>query len=182
MQELRFFGSGPAAMFGVADLRQQQDGVAASMTLASGSVGPDHRTAVGSLGVLVDEVMGYAIMGSLPQGAWSISTEIWIDVVGTLPGPGTELVARGTVAATGSFSLGQVWDSSGRPVVECRQRGRAVPPPPDLVERAVVDGNVSLSDADRLEVLLGLRVEGDAHVLRARLGLANPRRMLHGGV
>ncbi|WP_082606074.1 PaaI family thioesterase [Nocardioides sp. Root190] len=163
-------------------MRQEQDGIVGSMTLGAGSLGRDGRTAVGSLGVLVDESLGYAIMGSLPQGTWSISTEIWIDVIAPLPSRGAELIARAAALVSGSFSRGQVHDSSGRLLVECRQRGRLAPTPPELLESTPADRHDRAPGADRLDAALGLRTEGDVHVLETRRDLANPRWMLHGGI
>lgn len=184
MHHLQFFTSGPAALFGVDDLRQNDDGVEGRMTLGSGMAGPDGTTAVGALGVLVDEAMGYAIMGSLGSGDWSISTEIWMDVLGPLPPAGQTVDVRAITVVPGSFAAGTARDSAGRLFLECRQRGRKVPSAVDP-EAAAASGRSALAGrpiASDLESLLGLRLEGDAHVLHTHAGLANPRWMLHGGV
>lgn len=182
MQELRFFDSGPALLYGVEGLRQQEGQVVAEMRLGRGAAGPDGRTAVGAFGVLVDEVLGYTIMASLGPSAWAISTEIWMDVVGPLPTAGEQVSARARTSMAGSFATGEVSDTAGRTLLQCRQRGRRVPPPEDLLVAHPGDPGASRPVSREAEELLGLRAEGDVHVLRSHRGLANPRQMLHGGV
>jgi acyl-coenzyme A thioesterase PaaI-like protein len=184
MRELQFFTSGPAALFSVDVLRQCEDGVAGSMTFGPGSVGPGGGPALGALGVLVDEALGYALMGSLAPGAWSISTEIWMDLLGPLPPAGESLTIRTRAVVEGSFVTGEVHDASGRLVVRCSQRGREVPPAvdPGGATSAARSALAGLPVTEDLEVLLGLRTEGDVQLLQAHGGLANPHQMLHGGV
>ncbi|WP_344113006.1 hotdog domain-containing protein [Nocardioides humi] len=172
-------GSGPEDLFGVGRLRQCSDGVGGGMTLGRWATGPDRRTAVGAVGVLADEVLGYALMASLPQGAWSISTEIWLDVVGALPGAGDTVAAHATPVQAGSYAAGELRDGAGRPIVLCRQRGRFTTPP-DGYDGPVVPAGIR--SARGMEELLGLRAEGDVHVMETRPDLANPNGVLHGGV
>ena len=81
----------PDVLFGVdsvGPLAATGDGMHGSMRLDDRHVGPDGRPAVGALGVLVDEVLGYSIIASLPPRSWTVSTEIWVDVLGPLPAAG----------------------------------------------------------------------------------------------
>ena len=180
MQHLSFVSSPPDALFGIHALRQHPDGMSGRMSLGEWARGPDDQVAVGSLGVLVDNVLGYALMRSVPHGWWSISTEIWIDLVGDLPGPEGVLTARSRSIQQGSFAAGQVFDSAGRVVVECRQRGRAIVA--GDMERDQRRDVAERSGSPGLASLLGVRPEGDGHLLEASPSLLNPRRMLHGGV
>lgn len=184
MQQLTFLSSPSGDLLGVDVLRQCSDGVAGRMELGGWGAGPDGRTAVGALGVFADEVLGYALMASLPQGAWSISTEIWLDVVGDLPGVGASLTGHAVPLQPGAFSRGELRDAAGRVVVECRQRGRrAEAPVSGQLESMVAVGPVrSQGGADGLATLLGMRDEGDTQLVEVHATLANPRKMLHGGV
>ncbi|TWH00889.1 uncharacterized protein (TIGR00369 family) [Nocardioides sp. J9] len=179
MQELTFIPSEPERLFDVHGLQQVPGGVTCRSSLGAWATGPDGRTAPGALGVLADEVTGYALMASLPEGAWSISTEIWIDMVGELR-RGADLEACARPVQEGSFALGRIRDASGAVVAECRHRGRAVPRPDGLDPSSVPV--VGASGAADLASLLGLHGgTGDA-VLPAHPSLLNPRGMLHGGV
>lgn len=180
MQRVPFVRSRPGALFEIDELSQCRDGVSGRMTVGRWASGGDGRTAVGALGVFADEVLGYSLMASLEPGSWSISTEIWLDVVGELPGEGAALLGHGRPVQAGSYAVGELRDQSGNLVVECRQRGRRVPAPADL---SVAEEDVPAQPGpDGLVALLGLRAEGTAHVLDMRPDLANPRGALHGGV
>jgi len=179
VQQLRFVTSTPQQLFGGAEYHQDAEGVGGRMELGAWCVGPDRRLAVGALGVFADEVLGYALMASMPPGGWSISTEIWLDVLGPLPGPDTVLTGQARSVAAGSFSTGELRDASGRTVVLCRQRGRAAPAPED--GRHLVTGGAVARCGD-IDALLGLRFDGAAYRLVAGPDLTNPLGNLHGGV
>lgn len=179
-RQLTFLTSGPDPLFAMHDVGQDDDRVRGSMGTGPWLAGPDGRPAVGALGVLVDNVLGYAIMASLPPVAWSISTEIWVDMVAPLPTDGAVLTADAVILQAGSLSTGRVVDASGRVVAVCRQRGRPVGDGPSLGWTApdveIPTGLRSLGE------LIGLRSGGGAFELEVTPALANPRRMLHGGV
>lgn len=177
---VRIVASAPDALFGVRDIAQDGDRVSARMSTGPHLAGPCGEPGAGALGVLADNVLGYALMASLPVGAWSISTEIWLDVIAPLPGDGGELTAAATPVSSGSFSTGRVLDEAGRLVAECRQRGRRSIDGPKVdyaVPRALPP-----STPNGLGDLIGLGSEGDTHMLEMTSELANPRQMLHGGV
>lgn len=182
MQQLQFLGSGPEDLFQVSDLRQCSDGVAGRMGLGDWARGADGRLAVGALGVLADEVLGYALMASLPDGAWSVSTEIWLDVVGDLPPSGAGIVGHAVPVQTGSFAKGDLRDGKGRLVVSCRQRGRYAPRPEAGPAATATAPGPAPAVAPDIEAVLGLRAAGDTWLLEARPDLVNPRGSLHGGI
>jgi len=186
MSQLTFIASQPERLFGVGALRQDEAGVHGGMDLGPWSTGPDGQPSLGALGVFADEVLGYALMASLPQGSWSISTEIWLDVVAELPRPGSALTGRACPVAEGSFSVGELCGPSGEAVVLCRQRGRAVTAPDVAAAGQQVEQveqvRANAHHAPGMEAQLGLRAEGDAVVLPMRRELLNPNGMLHGGV
>jgi acyl-coenzyme A thioesterase PaaI-like protein len=182
VRPLTFVGSGPDPLFAIGDIAQVDDRVTATMTTGPWCAGPDGRPAVGALGVLVDNVLGYAIMASLPPDTWSISTEIWIDVLAPLPADGTVLTGEAVTRQAGSFSTGRVMDEAGRLVAVCRQRGRRVEQGPDP-HRPIPAPHISVGrDGRGLGDLLGLRAAATGYALTMTTALTNPRDMLHGGV
>jgi len=142
--------------------------------------GVDGRTAVGALGVLADEVLGFSIIASLPPGSWTVSTEIWLDVLRPLPLEG-RLTAEARTLSVGSFAVGRMFDADGLLLAECRERGRQIDDVPDRTTPAqALPGRVRSSDGG-LANLLGLTFDG-APQLQVTPALENPRRMLHGGI
>ncbi len=120
---------GPEAVLRVTDLATSPAGATGLMRLGPWSTGPDGRTSLGALGVLVDDVLGYAIVAHAPAGKWSVSIEITLDALHALPGPGAVLTASASLLradARGSYAEGLVRDSDGQPVARASQRGRWV--------------------------------------------------------
>jgi len=153
------------------------DAVRGTMVLDGRHRGPDGRPALGALGVLVDEVLGYSIIASLPPDSWTVSTEIWVDLLAPLPYAG-RLHADARTVQVGSFAVGRVLDEEGRVLAECRERGRVIDDVPD--PDAPLPPAPSEA-GDGLAAALGLAL-GDVSRLEVAPPLENPRRMLHGGV
>lgn len=156
------------------------DAMAAGMTIDRRHRGADGRTAVGALGVLVDAVLGYSLIASLPPGSWTVSTEIWIDVLSPLPATGP-VVCQARTAARGSFSTGEVLDGDGRLLAVCRERGRQIDDVPDAATLSAPPSLEPFDASAGLAALLGL-VLSERPTLPVVPALLNPRRMLHGGV
>lgn len=168
--------------FGV-EIEQDGAAVRGSMLADKRVVGFDDRPAVGALGVLVDEILGYSIIGSLAEGAWTVSTEIWIDVVSPMPGDGSVLHGIANIAVPGSFATGKVVDEGGRVVAECRERGREIADPPDFgAADPGSDGPFRPDAGPGIAGLLGLREQGDVLALEVTPEWENPRGVLHGGI
>lgn len=173
---------GPEAAFGVGAVSLAPDGVRGSMPAGRPYVGPDGRPSVGSLGVLVDDVTGYAVIDGLIGGTWSVSVEIWLDLLGPMPGSGTLSASARVVHGTtlSAFTEGWVADDSGVRIAQCRQRGRAIPESPFDLEPSTFHVRTGAQDVTEL---IGLQpVDGRTTLLSITPDLENPRHMLHGGV
>lgn len=169
----------PDLWFGVEDVHQTGGPGAAmtgSMVIDERHVGPDGRTSVGALGVLIDEILGYSLIGSLPPGSWTVSTELAVDLLAPLPTSGV-LTGRGRTVQAGSYAVGEVVDEQGTVVAHCRERGRRIGEGPSLA--AYRPPEVRGRGADGF---LGLVPDGDVTRLEIVSGLENPRGTLHGGV
>ncbi|MGC4938487.1 PaaI family thioesterase [Kribbella sp. DT2] len=169
---------GPERLFRIGSITAGRTSVTGSMATGPWSAGPDGTPAAGALGVLVDNVLGYAIQNQRPAGHWSVSTEISIDFLTQLPIDGSPLFAEGRVHQSdrlGGMASGQVIDRSGQIVAQCRQRGRFLPgtpgPVPAAAENAPRTGD--------LATVIGLSA-GQPLAVTADLG--NPLANLHGGV
>lgn len=184
MTELTIFEAGPETLFGVGRVEQAAVEVTGSMPTGRPYVGPDGRPCIGSLGVLIDNVLGYVIIDSLAGGAWSISTEIWLDMVGRLPEDGSRVTATAsTIRAdhVSGFSTGVILDAHGTLLGLCRQRGRAIAESPEQFKVPAYDTpGPAITD---VAGLLGLVAHGpDSMTMPVTPALLNPRSMLHGGV
>lgn len=150
------------------------------MTTGPWSSGPG---SAGSLGVLADNVLGYALIADAPAGFWSVSTEIALDFVRPVPGDGSRLRAGGrtvhTTRATG-LAEGSIVDQDDRLVARCRQWGRYV-----RLAGPAPEGRTGPPQEGVVAKLRGQVSAGDGHAdLRVAVGddLVNPIGTLHGGV
>lgn len=173
---------GPEETFGVGAVLPGPDGVHGTMPLRPVLAGPDGRPSVGALGVLVDDVTGYAVNTSLADGTWSVTTEIWLDLLSPVPATG-DLSAHARVvhgSTVSAFTSGTVHDQSGRGIAMCRQRGRALPEAPTGMRPSDYRLPSAAADAGGL---IGLRSLGPDHAgFTVTAHLENPLRILHGGI
>jgi uncharacterized protein (TIGR00369 family) len=203
-------GGGPEGLFRVDDL-SVGDAPHGRMITGPWMTGPDGRPSPGGLGVLVDDVLGYAILAARPRNDWSVSTEIALDVLGPVPGDGsrlrvvTDFVQSGRL---GGLASGRVLDESGRLIALGRQRGRFVSdlpagerpesvadwqpagllrPAPDAPAAGTSAAGPSTAGTASVDAaqLLGLQWAGPGltePVLEVTDLLTNPLGNLHGGI
>ena len=158
-------------------------------------LGPDGKPCRGSLGVLADDVLGYAVVAERPVGHWAVSTEISVDFSSVLPVDGTTLYAESHAVEfdlIGGLSKGRIVDLLGRTIALGTERVRFVPETPSApaysVGAGAFVGPVSLTDSHRLSTadLLGASTRqtdcGATLELTAGLPLSNPMGNLHGGI
>jgi len=165
---------GPERSFGVRRLGLEGDTVVGEMSAPSSAR---------DVGVLVDDVLGHAILAARPADHWSVSTEIAVDFVADVTwsdlGPVTSRGWLVDATATGGLALGQVLDPTGRVLAHCRQRGRFVPMTGELVP----PGPSSVGNHADPARMLGLRILDDVTAeLPVVPQLSNPLGNLHGGV
>jgi uncharacterized protein (TIGR00369 family) len=180
--------AGPEALFRVGRVVADGATVRGSMPLGPWLHGPDGAISAGSLGVLIDNVLGYAIIATRPPDHWSVSTEITLDVFdGLRSGRGTRFAADAHTVhadAVGGFATGQVYDEGGDLVAQCTQRGRFVPAGSAFDETPAPDGLVL--DADDMAALIDATATPGSDGVRVHLettaALQNPMHNLHGGI
>jgi uncharacterized protein (TIGR00369 family) len=180
---------GPERLFRLRRIRAEDSRILGSMTTGPWLTGTDAVPRAGALGVLVDNVLGNAIIANHRDGRWSVSTEIGIDVVGAIPVDGTTLHARARsveVDATGGLALGEVVDASGKVIAHCRQRGRFVDPRPRASPNGGGRPTAEIAHASDLMSLIGtvalMTEDDDSLELMSAPSLANPLGNLHGGI
>jgi uncharacterized protein (TIGR00369 family) len=183
---------GPERFFRVARPTAAGEVVWSSMPAGPWLTGPSGRPLAGALGVLVDNVAGYALVLRRPPGEWSVSAEITLDLLLPVPADGSVLRAEGSVRhadLAGGFSSASVTDGSGRLLAVCTQRGRRVRGAPVAHDGTAPDGTAlgrGVPPAADLAGFLGGQaraMEGGALLeLTVTPELANPLGNLHGGI
>jgi uncharacterized protein (TIGR00369 family) len=182
--------SGPEHLFRYTPVRADGTQVVGSMTTGPWLARPGHEPGAGALAVLVDNVLGHAIIGDSPDGQLSVSTEIGIDLIGKIPVDGSTVHARASSVDTdaiGGLATGEVVDAAGNIIARCRQRGRF------LEQRPVAGPNgrplhkaTAQAQASDLVTLIGsvtpLTEDDGALELTVSPTLANPLGILHGGI
>ena len=178
--------AGPETLFQVTDLRFEGPTARASMPVVPEISGPGGAVSAGSLGVLVDVALGYALVAGRPPGHWSVSTEICVEALAGLSSAHRCLHAEATVLdvdALGGLARGAVFDDAGRLVAVCSQRGRFVPLADGSGDKPA-DSLPPSVDITGLTELIGTRVQ--AHLPGLQLAVAraviNPSGNLHGGI
>lgn len=155
------------------------------------STGPwnevDGALSVGSFGPLIDSVLGYAIIFAGGPGAWSVSTDITIDVIGALPDRGERVRGEARMQGDGDahpFSVGSLTTEDGRIIAHCTQHGRYVQvSPPEAV--APEEDTPVPSGADLIDILDVDVIPTDAGAdvrLSVTPRVQNPLTNMHGGM
>jgi uncharacterized protein (TIGR00369 family) len=126
--------SGPEHTFKLARSVLEGEEVVSSMPSGPWLRGPAGFPPGGVLGVLIDDVLGFAIIRQRPEASWTVSAEISADLVGQLPADGSVIHARGRSLHSGQhggFAAGTITDSAGRLIAVCRQHGRWITTMPE---------------------------------------------------
>jgi uncharacterized protein (TIGR00369 family) len=175
----------PENLFDLGPVRAEPGGARTSMPTGPWLRGPDGRPSAAGLGVLLDDVLGQAVLTSRPGGLWSVTTELNIDVTAPLPSDGQRVSATAASALldyAGGLARGEVRDAADRCLAVATTWARfvrGVPAevldPPRLP--AAVARGACLSD------LLGVSVPDNGRLyLPPRADLGNPQGVVHGGV
>jgi uncharacterized protein (TIGR00369 family) len=175
----------PETMFAVDGVVAAGAGFRGFMSSGPWSSGPPNAAAIG---VLADNVLGYALIAEAPVGWWSVSTEISLDFLRPLPSDGTRMTAEGRVvhAAPGTgLAEGAVFAADGEAVARCRQWGRYVEAGPARDTDNTPDLGACRSVTELADNLLaGAAAVGGRAWLSLPIDedLVNPLRTLHGGI
>ncbi len=198
----------PERLFRVGPVEGDQSLTVGQMRTGPWTAGRSGEPCPGALGVLLDDVLGYAAVAARPPGCWAVSTEISASFGRPLATSGAALRFESRVAqvdAMGALVVGQATDEAGNLIAAGRERLRFVDwepaalTPPEAMdpaaaavaaaarEHAAADlaGAVARAGAAAAD-LLGATVIRHEGGLRLLLDpaprLANPNGSLHGGI
>lgn len=147
--------------------------------------GRDERLSPAGLGVLMDDVLGQAVLLTRPAGLWSVTTELNLDVIAPLPADGPAVTATASPVAlddAGGLARGEVRDAAGRCLATGTAWARFIAGVPAEVSRPpALPADVARGDC--LSDLLQVRLSDAGLIdLPARADLGNPAGVVHGGV
>jgi uncharacterized protein (TIGR00369 family) len=185
---------GPERAFRIGPFAVADGTVTSSMPLGPWLSGPAGGPPGSVLGVLVDDVLGCALLLERPPGVWSVSAEISVDLCRPVPAAGGVLAAEGRLMYSddsGGLACGSVVDDAGRLIALCRQHGRWVTaqplvPPAERPAPSESPASPAPNAPAVLTELLGARpraADGCARLaVDVTADLANPLGNLHGGI
>jgi uncharacterized protein (TIGR00369 family) len=175
----------PENLFGVGPMLAESGRARVSMPTGPWLRGRDGRLSPAGLGVLLDDVLGQAVLIERPAGLWSVTTELNLDVVAPLPADGPAVSATALpvlLDAAGGLARGEVRDAADRCLAVATTWGRFIAGIPD----AVFDPPELPEDVARgecLSELLQVRIADSGLLdLPFRADLGNPQGVVHGGV
>jgi acyl-coenzyme A thioesterase PaaI-like protein len=175
----------PEHLFDVGPVLAESGQARASMPTGPWLRGPNGRPSPAGLGVLLDDVLGQAVLIQRSAGLWSVTTELNIDVVAPLPADGQVVDATASpvlIDDGGGLARGEVRDAAGRCLAVGTTWARFVPGVPD----EIFDPPEHPDDTARgegLNDLLQVCIPDTGLLdLPSRVDLANPRGVVHGGV
>lgn len=175
----------PENLFDVGPVLAESGQARASMPTGPWLRGQDGHLSPAGLGVLLDDVLGQAVLIRRTAGLWSVTTELNIDVAAPLPADGQVVGATASpvlLDSAGGLARGEVRDAAGRCLAVGTTWARymlGIPAevlnPPSLPD-GIVRGECL---ADLLEVHIA---DTGRLGLPARADLGNPQGVVHGGV
>lgn len=180
---VNYLPGGPEALFHVGAVHTAAGSATGPMATGPWILGPAGRPALGSLGVLLDVVLGAAAIANRPEGWWAVTTEILLEAGGPLPTDGSGLVAAGQLVhhdQVGALAQGTVSDEYGHLVAVASTRVRYTPGLPTGAN-ALPAGFSPRIDQPILE-MLDARCSGAELTLATTVQNSNPMGVFHGGV
>src|ERR1700749_3422382 len=105
----------PENLFDIGPVLAASGGARASMPTGPWLRGRDGRLSPAGLGVLLDDVLGQAVLARRPEGLWSVTTELNVDVAGPLPADGQAVRASAAPALLGAPAGAGPAGRRGRP-------------------------------------------------------------------
>ncbi|MCW2747297.1 MAG: hypothetical protein JWP10_439, partial [Nocardioidaceae bacterium] len=178
--------SGPDNLFRVHDVRVGEGTARGEMDRGDWSSFEGHPIGVGALGVMADDVTGYALATVRRPATWMVSTEISIDAFsGLLEASSVRMEARVVQSdSVGGFATAKIFDQHNALVAVATQRGRWIPlatsgkmkqppPIPGIPEGDLGDMLNASTRVDGTDLVLGL-ICGDLH--------ANVEHTMQGGI
>jgi uncharacterized protein (TIGR00369 family) len=184
--EIEFIPGMPEVLFRVHDVTGVSSSTTGSMSTGTWMLGPDGETSVGALGVLMDVVLGCALIANRPPGHWGVTTSISAEFCASIPADGTLLGQGQTVhlTETGGVAQGLIKTTSGTTVAVATQHIRFVPGGP-VEYRPSIDVLAANGHRTILDLLDATHHSHDDRFelhLRAGPNVANPMGNLHGGI
>lgn len=176
---------GPENLFDMGPVRTEPGQASTSMSTGPWLRGHNNRPSPAGLGVILDDVLGQAVLRARPAGLWSVTTELNIDVVAPLPADGQEVRASARPVITdgaGGLARAELHDAAGNCLALATTWARFIPGVPDAVRNPPQLTDVA-DRGQRMTELLQVAIDDTGQLdLPVRTDLGNPRGVVHGGI
>jgi uncharacterized protein (TIGR00369 family) len=175
----------PENLFDLGPVLAESGSARASMPTGPWLRGRDGCPSPAGLGVLLDDVLGQAVLSERRAGLWSVTTELNIDVAAPLPANRQLVSATASpvlIDEAGGLARGEVRDAAGRCLAVATTWARYAAGIPDevLVPPDLPD---DIARGECLTDLLQVRISDTGLFdLPPRADLGNPQGVVHGGV
>jgi uncharacterized protein (TIGR00369 family) len=175
----------PEHLFDMGPMLVEDGRALASMPTGPWLRGPDGRLSPAGLGVLLDDVLGQAVLIQRPPGLWSVTTELNLDVVAPLPADGPMVSATASpvlIDDAGGLARGEIRDAAGRCLAIGTTWARFVAGiPAEIFDPPELPDDIARGEC--LSDLLQLRIPDAGLIdLPSRADLGNPNGVVHGGI
>jgi uncharacterized protein (TIGR00369 family) len=175
----------PENLFGLGPVLAESGEARASMPTGPWLRGRDGRLSPAGLGVLLDDVLGQAVLSKPPAGMWSVTTELNLDVAAPLPADGQLVSATASPVLlddAGGLARAEIRDAAGRCLAVGTTWARFVAGIPDeIVDPPQLPDTIARGEC--LSDLLQVRIPDTGLLdLPSRIDLGNAQGVVHGGV
>jgi uncharacterized protein (TIGR00369 family) len=186
-----FVIGGPESAFRVAPVTAHGSLFRGTMETGNWVIGPDGTPSFGSLGVLVDDILGYPVVTARPPGNWATSTEISVSFCAPLPEGRSTIQAESCVVSlspSGGLAQTRVFDAAGQTIALGSQRLRFIAGTPAALSSggpAEESSGYKIPAGTILDLLsasISRYKNGAALVLPLGPSVSNPMGTLHGGI
>lgn len=175
----------PEDLFNIGPVLTESGQARASMPTGPWLRGRGGRLSPAGLGVLLDDVLGQAVLMTPLAGLWSVTTELNIDVAAPLPADGQAVEATASPVLldhAGGLARSRVWDGAGRCLAVGTTWVRFVEGFPAEVF-IPPHRPAALARGESLTDLLQVRITDTGRIdLPARLDFGDHQGIVHGGV
>jgi uncharacterized protein (TIGR00369 family) len=185
--KIEFIPGLPEALFRIHDVTGSASSTTATMGTGAWLLGPGGTPTFGALGVLLDVILGTALIANRYPEQWGVTASMAVEFCSPIPAGDTALLGQARtvhLSDNAGVAQGLVHTADGTTVAVATQHIRFVPGIPDGHGPAIQPDTAGTDRPilDLLDATAHPRDDGLDLLLSAGPKVANPRGTLHGGI